>query len=128
MADCSEELMAKLLLLLQKQEQISEALRKSGETSRRMATGAMSAILLGQRSCRPEKVAPKTRAACPLRDPSAPCISPSAPQELDALLPARSPDSAPLRGASAGAEFLAFAAAAALVVFAALLASPGAKK
>lgn len=117
-----------LLRALRRAQESSEKAQAMGEASRRLSQGAMSAILSGQRSCRPEKVAPKTRAACPLRDPSAPCISPSAPQELDALLPARSPDSAPLRGASAGAEFLAFAAAAALVVFAALLASPGAKK
>ena len=128
MAEPSEELMAKLLLLLQQQDKTKLLLEQSSEAFRRTATGAMSAILSGQRSCRPEKTAPQYGEACPLRNPSSSDIFPPTPQALDALLPARSPDSAPLRGASAGAEFLAFAAAAALVVFAALLASPGAKK
>lgn len=138
MAEPSEELMAKLLLLLQQQDKMLQQqdktkllLEQSSEAFRRTATGAMSAILSGQRSCRPEKTAPQYGEACPLRNPSSSDIFPPTPQALDALLPARSPDSALLRGVSAGAGFLALAAVAALAALAAsaaLLALSGAKK
>ncbi len=66
MAEPSEELMAKLLLLLQQQDKMLQQqdktkllLEQSSEAFRRTATGAMSAILSGQRSCRPEKTAPQ---------------------------------------------------------------------
>lgn len=46
MADCSEELMAKLLLLLQEQDKTKLLMEQSSEAFSRTATGAMSAICL----------------------------------------------------------------------------------